>query len=289
MSVTISGPSPASTIRQSCTAMTAAGTPCRKGATANGLCALHDPTRKPPPRYREDAGRICRACGHELPARKFGFSGAKSPQGVKYRRGTCLDCEAKARGSKPRPPRYDARGHVWCFHCRQYLPALRFARHPYHEDKYWSYCRECTRWIDRHRARSIRGTEEHAEATDDRLRRKQKQNRKEQRERRNFVADAITLLGRRGLTRAEICRLCDVSFTSLIAWTKQTRKVTRNVEHRFGEILRLTHGFPLAAEPVHRRRLPHPEMPRLLSAMAPALERYPVRSSWVNGQRGKPA
>jgi len=288
VSTTTLGTSPLAHPRagRTCAATTAKGEPCRNWAGGNGLCSWHDPerTRKPaPPRISRTGSRVCVGCGHELPARKFGTRGKNPKTGEPYRRGTCLDCEAKerrAKGIPERHPRYDARGFVWCNNCRQYLPGHRFARHPYDAEKYWSYCRECTRWIDRHRARSIPGTAEHTKATADRLKRQRRQDRKEQKERRTFVADTILLLGRRGFTRAEICRLCDVSFTSLIAWTRAERKITRNVELRFGELLRLTQALPLAVEPVRRRRLPHPEMPRLLAAMQPVIERYPVRSRW---------
>lgn len=123
----------------------------------------------------------------------------------------------------------------------------------------------------------------------DRLRRQRRQDAQEQRERRRFVAEAIVLLGRRGLTRAEIARLTDVSFSSLIAWGKRARKITPQVEQRFSALVWETRTWPLAEEPVRRRRLPHPELPRLMAAMEPALARYPVRSAWVNGKRGKPA
>lgn len=276
---------------RTCTALNARGEPCRNWAGSNGLCSWHDPerTRKPMARrIAESRSRVCIACNHERPGRKFGAGATNPKTGEAYRRRTCLDCETKerrARGVPERHARYDARGHVWCNNCRQYLHADNFRRHPLRPHTYWSYCKECTRWIDRNRARSIRGTADWKKAVTDRVRRQRRQATQEQTERRKFVADAITLLGRRGLTRAEIARLCDTSHGSLIEWARSERRVTPQVASRFGGLLRLTHDFSMAAEPVRRRRLPHPEMPRLLAAMAPVLERYPVRNSWNSGKR----
>lgn len=181
-------------------------------------------------------------------------------------------------------PRVNARGDVWCNHCEHYLPAHRFRRHP-SRPAWWPYCRDCTRVLDRQRARCIRGTPEWAAANADRLRRQRRQDAREQADRAAFVRDGIGILRRRGLTKAEIARLARVSHASLIVWERGERRPDPNVAARFGVLLRETAALPIGAEPAYRRRLPHPAYAGLVARVGPLVAAYPVRSTWGTRKR----
>jgi hypothetical protein len=183
-----------------------------------------------------------------------------------------------------RPARYNGHGAVWCFNCRQYLPAERFrwANPPSWKGKarYWSYCRECEQALDRLRLRNIRGTDAWQRDQERRGRQQRAQNRREREERIRFAQDAIGLLRRRGLTKSEIARLTATSLPNLLQWERGTVRCDPNVAARLGELLLATADWPLADEPAYRRRLPHPELPRLMARMAPVIREFPVRSRW---------
>lgn len=183
---------------------------------------------------------------------------------------------------KPRwtKERLNARGQVLCLDCQRWMSRDAFACPPSRRGVPWPYCRECVRGIDRQRKRSIRGTREWQKDTERRVRQKRRQRANEQQQRREFVQHAILLLRRRGLTKADICRCTNVSFTTLLSWEQGKRRCDTNIDRRLGELLRLTSDFPLSDEPVYRRRLPHPALPGLIAMMAPIVERHPTRSRW---------
>lgn len=227
--------------------------------------------------------RTCVQCGRTLLVERFYRSGHGNG-----RRRTCRDClveqagaQRRAEGRRVRHPRYNSRGDVWCNRCQRYRPSLDFKPHPSRPGKYWSYCKPCVRDIDRERYARRTATVAGAERElSKRYERKQRQRRKEDRERRRFVADSILLLRRRGLTKAEICKLADVSFGSLLDWERQARRVTPAVEDRFAVVLRETAYMPAQDAPVHRRRLPHPDLERLLTCCRPRVQAIPVRTRW---------
>ena len=95
-----------------------------------------------------------------------------------------------------------------------------------------------------------------------------------------MAAEAILLLRRRGFTKAEICKLAGVSFSTLLDWERKTRRVTPNGTGRLGLVLAATAHLPAGPEPCYRRRLPHPELAALLALLAPRLAAYPMRSRW---------
>lgn len=167
---------------------------------------------------------------------------------------------------------------MWCHHCASYLPALRFRRHP-SRAAWWPYCRDCTRALDRKRARCIRGTPEWTAATADRIRRQRRQAAREQADRADFVRTGIGILRRRGFTKAEVARLAGVSFGALILWERGERRPDPNVAARFGVLLRETSALPIGTEPVFRRRLPHPAYAGLMARVGPLLAAYPMRAS----------
>lgn len=177
--------------------------------------------------------------------------------------------------------RRNARGHVLCLECRAWLEREAFACPPSRNGVPWPYCRDCVRVLERGRKKRIRGTAEWRADQERRARQQRRQQRARRKERQEFVAEAITVLRRRGLTKAEIVRLADVSFPNLLRWERQEQLPDPNVAHRLGALLLATATWPLGEEPVYRRRLPHPELPRLLERMEPVIARYPIRTKWA--------
>lgn len=179
-------------------------------------------------------------------------------------------------------PRYDGHGNVYCHNCATYLPASAFAWRTapsLDRPRYSSYCRPCQRMLDRLRWSGERRQRNNAS----RLIRQKRQQQREQRERREFVAHAITVLRRRGLTMTDISKLAGVSVEAVAAWERNRRQVTPPVAERIAVVLRETAYLPIGDTPAYRRRLPHPDLPRLLDRCRSQVERYPVRSRW----RGK--
>lgn len=276
------------TARPHCTGLTSVGTPCRntRGLDAEGRCWRHD--GRPPLQYKaRGPGRtepkVCVTCNQLRPARAFRVSAATDRNGVPYRVRTCRDCEEKSRraaGVPKRHQRRDARGNVWCNNCERYLHPDNFKRHPLRPHTYWAYCKACVIEIDRLRYRIKAKTPEGKAAQSARTKRRAAQRKREQRERAEFVRDAITLLRRRGLTKSDISRAADVSLGNLLTWERGENRPDPSVAARLGELLRITADWPPTAEPAYRRRLPHPAADTLAAAMAPVIAAYPIRSRW---------
>lgn len=184
--------------------------------------------------------------------------------------------------------RLNARGQVRCLACDQWLSREAFACPPSRKGTPWPYCRPCVRAIDRQRKRSIRGTPEWQSDQERRARQQRAAQRARRKERVEFVSHAITVLRRRGLTKAEITRLADVSFTSLLKWERRETLPDPQVAERFGALLLAMAHLPLQETPEYRRRLPHPELPRLVTAMAPVIARSPVRTAWETRRQREP-
>lgn len=231
--------------------------------------------------------RQCRTCGRTLVIERF------HRVGKGYWRRDCKDCyNAAARektrrsGGRVRHPRYNSRGDVWCNRCQQYRSSLDFTPHPSRPGKLWSYCKACVRELDRERYRrkvsTLAGAEEELEK---RNQRKRRHARAEDRARRDFVAASILLLRRRGLTKADISRLLDTSMGSVLEWERKARRVTPAVERRVGVVVRETMYLPVQDTPVYRRRLPHPDIERLMARCLPQVRAIPVRSRWHKHER----
>ncbi len=237
------------------------------------------------------ATRTCLVCRRELDVDRFHRSGNHSAG----RRRTCKTCIADAqrrtrreRGSAIRHPRYNARGDVWCNRCQRYQGAENFKRHPSRPHTYWSYCKVCTREVDRARYAKKTSTLEGAlEVLEDHNRSKRRRMQREFAGRRRFLVDSISLLRRRGLTKAEIVRLTDTTFGNLLKWERgECLKPTKAVCERFAIVVRESGALP-AGEPVYRRRLPHPAMGELLARCLPLVEAVPIRNAWKNGRRSE--
>jgi transcriptional regulator with XRE-family HTH domain/predicted Fe-S protein YdhL (DUF1289 family) len=232
--------------------------------------------------------RYCTSCHRHRPERDFFASGHGQA-----RRRICTRClhdqkrrERIARGGRDRHPRYNARGEVWCNRCDRYQGAENFKRHPSRPHTYWSYCKVCTRELDRERYARKTSTLEGAQAVlDSRLARNRRQRRAEFAERRKFLKESIQLLRRRGLTKAEIVRLTDTTHGNLLNWERgATKRPTKAVCDRFAIVVRETAELPLG-EPIHRRRIPHPAMSELLARCLPKVRAIPLRDSWKNRRR----
>lgn len=274
-----------------CRAVTATGAPCRNHrVNSDGFCWVHDGRSAPERKHRDQVlvPRVCKVCGHLRPGRAFG-AGCSNAKGQARRRTTCLDCDEKARraaGSPKRHARYNARGEVWCNNCQRYLHGEAFKRHPSRPHTYWAYCIECTGVMDRMRYSAKVSTASGREAVQtSRNKARRRRRGQELRDRRKFVQEAIGLLLRRGLTKAEVCRLTGTSFGSVIAWEHADRNVCPQVAERFGALLGATSHLRTGSEPCRRRRQPHPELPQLSQIMSEVIDRYPVRSRWA-GREG---
>jgi transcriptional regulator with XRE-family HTH domain len=177
-----------------------------------------------------------------------------------------------------RPRRYDGHGNVFCHHCKQYRAADHFTwmtSPSLNRPRYSAYCRDCARELDRLRWCGERRRRNNASRTA----RQRRQKDREYRERTAFVANAILTLRKRGLTKADICRLAQVSFSSLLLWERRDRRPLPNVAERFVVLLRATAELP-EGEPAYRRRLPHPAFDELLAATEGAIAALPVRNRW---------
>jgi transcriptional regulator with XRE-family HTH domain/Pyruvate/2-oxoacid:ferredoxin oxidoreductase delta subunit len=240
--------------------------------------------------------RLCVVCGHRKPINAFYTSGHGNG-----RRRTCIRClndkDARARrasGARARHQRINARGDVRCNRCQAYRPREDFKPHPSREGVFWSYCKPCTREIDRERYAKRTSTLDGAIAElEKKYQRKQRMLARKRQNRIDFVRDAITQLRGRGLTKSEIARLVGCTVQSIYRWEAVTSwddcRITENAEKRFGVVLAAAIEVlppPNRNEiPNYRRRLPHPQLSQLLAMVAEDLERYPLRSSWVKGAR----
>lgn len=195
-------------------------------------------------------------------------------------------CSWHADGWRPLPrkrperrPRMNQRGEVWCHHCERSLPAdhFRWMDCPsLAKPRFWPYCRACTRELDRMRWRGERRERNNRS----RLVRQRRQQRVERADRTAFVQQAIDVLRRRGFTKSEIAKLCGVSMTTVLRWEQGASRVTTNASRRVGIVLRETGYLTAGGGAAYRRRLPHPDLARLLARIGPQLEPYPLRSRW---------
>ena len=176
--------------------------------------------------------------------------------------------------------RMNHRGDWLCLECRRYRHRDDFACPPSRQGLPWPWCRECVRVLDRWRPKYHRGTPEWHADLERRARQRRAQAQRERAERIHFVREAIAILRRRGLTKAEIVTLAGVSWSLLLAAERGQRLPDPNVARRFGILLWETRHLPTGDEPCFRRRLPHPELPALLARVGPQLAAYPVRSKW---------
>jgi hypothetical protein len=243
-----------------------------------------------------DTLRTCRRCRRELPIERFYASGTGNG-----RRRTCIRClreqdaqERRQRDAKVRHSRYNARGDVWCNRCQRYLPSDSFKRHPTRTHTYWSYCKPCTREIDRERyARKFSNLETALMEQGRHNHRRRIRLAAQRRERLRNVQEMIRLLRARGLTKSEICRLGGFTMQSLLRWevakVPSKRGISPNVEKRLGILVSAAiRVLPLPNETGilnYRRRLPHPDLPHLEAMCRDELARYPLRNSWINGKR----
>ena len=242
--------------------------------------------------------RTCKQCGRTLPITAYYRSGT----GGRYRYRTCKTCilrnHQRKRQGQPvqRHTRYNARGEIRCSRCERYLSADHFKRHPSRPGTWWSYCRECTRVLDRERYARKTSTLDGALADlEKRYARKERARKKTDEARTRFVRDGIRSLVARGLTKAEIARLRGTTYGSLLKWERRSirhtpgrRPITPNVEERVAILLR--HAAAILPTPgtvpvTPRRRLPHPDYHHLLALCEPEMARYPLRNSWKNGKR----
>lgn len=178
-----------------------------------------------------------------------------------------------------RRPRINQRGEVLCHNCDRYLPAdhFRWMDCPsIAKPRFWSYCYDCTRQLDRLRWRG----ERRERNNQTRIIRRRRQQAAERTERQHFVTTSIDLLRRRGFTKAEIAKLCGVSWTTLLSWERGERRVTMNGSRRIGIVVWETRYLKAGPEPCYRRRLPHPDLAMLLARIEPQLAPYPLRSRW---------
>lgn len=232
----------------------------------------------------------CRTCDRVLPFRCFVPTGSFIKSiGRKCGSADCRDCLARkrrAQGVPERHQRVNGRGEVWCNACKRYLPASEFRRHPARPHTWWSYCKPCVREIDRMRYRgSVATREGKRKVMDARTRRKRRQSAADFRERREFLAAAIELLRRRGLTATDQSVATQTTRENVYAWQrKQVHRPTMAVIARFEALLLLTIDWP-QGEPAYRRRAPHPELLELSDAMRPVIARHPVRNPWSGGRR----
>lgn len=175
-----------------------------------------------------------------------------------------------------RSPRINARGMVRCCACNQWLSPDSFAYPPSFNGRPYPYCRPCNREIDRIRWRGERRETNNIS----RLVRQRRDQQAERRERLTTVQNAILVIRKRGFTKADICRMADVSFTSVTKWERGEQTPTHQVVGRMMALLRETTMYPTRADPVYRRRLPHPDIDFITERMQSKIVALPVRSRW---------
>lgn len=176
-----------------------------------------------------------------------------------------------------RQRRTDGRGNVWCTNCKRYLPSYEFRRHYTYPDRWWPYCKPCTRELDR-----LRWTGERRERLNARrVGNKRRQSQGEFAQRRAELVSGISLLRRRGLTYTDIAVICGLHRANMTRWADgQIQRPTEAVVARIGELVALTIDWPLADTPIYGRRLPHPQRDELQRAMKSTIREHPVRNGW---------
>jgi transcriptional regulator with XRE-family HTH domain len=172
--------------------------------------------------------------------------------------------------------RVNARGDVWCNNCQRYLPATSFKRHPSRPHTWWAYCVECTRALDRLRWRGKRREESNAA----RRARQKAQRRAERMERTEFAVNAVLTLRKRGLTKADVCRLTGLSLTTILELERRKRRGTSPVVERLMIALHATAHLPAGSVPAYRRPLPLPGFAELVARVRPLMDAFPTRSRW---------
>jgi hypothetical protein len=229
----------------------------------------------------------CRSCGRILPFRLFVPTG-NYIKSIGRKCGsadcrTCLEQQRRAAGVPKRMVKVNSRGEVWCSNCKRYLPSYDFRVHPNAKkpdggngQKWWAYCKACCRELDRLRWRGERRERLNRQGVLNKRRRQQG----EFTSRREFLAGAIELLQRRGLTISAIARIVDGSLTNIYKYReKACHRPTKAVLARFERLLLLTMDWP-HGEPAFRNRLPHPKEVALTAVMQPTIAANPVRSRW---------
>lgn len=219
-----------------------------------------------------DAPRSCDRCCRLKAIRHFPLATGRRADGTRYRKRTCADCLGAVVPAKR--PRFDGHGNAWCHHCARYraieaFPTVATRPGP------WPYCYDCRRDLDRLRWRG----ERRAKLNRRRVENQRAQAAREDADRRAFVANAILVLRKRGLTKAEVARLAGTTMTSLLDWERRERRVTPNAAERFAALLRATRDWPIG-DPCWRRRTPHPRLAELAVAVASTLDARPLRSRW---------
>lgn len=231
------------------------------------------------------APRTCRRCNQSKPFDHFYATGHGNG-----RRRVCIRClneEQRAKAGYRRHQRYNARGEVWCNYCQRYRHADTFKPHPSRPGKLWTYCRECTREIDRIRYRAKVSTPEGRRAVmAGRVERHRRLRQREVKDRSKFVESAVDTLLRRGFTLSEVARLAGFSVGIIYGW-RYGKTPSLAAENRLAIVLRETAHLPIGDIPTFRRRKPHPELAFLIKRLAPQLEPYPMRDSWRYGRRGR--
>lgn len=187
---------------------------------------------------------------------------------------------------RQRHKRYNARAEVWCNRCQQFRHADHFKRHPSRPHTYWSYCKDCTRIIDRERYARKTSTLEGAERVlAARYERKKRYQRRDRADRFKFLAESVDLLMRRGFTQADICRLTGISTGPFYAWRKREHMPSRNALRRIGIVVEATIHYPISDRRAKNNRYPHPDTDVIRQRIQDDLDRYPMRDSWKNRRK----
>lgn len=244
--------------------------------------------------------RTCRRCGDIKPL-ETGFyrTGGTyiAPDGTAriYYKRICKRCQQKQQrayraGVEPpkfrRMKRFNARGDAWCPHCQAYLPVTRFRPHPTRPGTLWSYCRDCTMARDRDRYnRKFIDTAVWRKELDRRTSSKRNQRQREQKQRREFVLNALSQLRRKGLADVDIAELTGISTKTFWAWrTDPARKITPQAEARLAAVLLAALPLPVRAHPLLRGQRAEPELRAVLRdrCAAEVEATAPMRSRWRN-------
>lgn len=175
-----------------------------------------------------------------------------------------------------RLPRINGHGLVRCVACERWLDPTEFGYPPSLGGKPTSYCHGCQREIDRMRWRGDR----REIANRQRIVHQRRQQQAERAGRIRFVQGAIRTLRRRGLTKSDIVKLIETSWTGLLSWERGDTMPVPQIAERFVVLLHETAYLPLATNPVIGRRLPHPDFDALMERCRPQVLAFPVRSRW---------
>lgn len=230
--------------------------------------------------------KTCCACHRTLHFRHFAQTGQwNKATGRRYGDRMCRDCrrdQRRAAGIKERRPRLRPDGWIWCPRGRHYLPLAAFSLHscPARKGRPHAYCRTCENQIRKERRfREESDPARYAASLAYRSGKRRKDRQAEQMERRRFVANAITTLGRRGCTQSMIARLFDTTPATIGEWARRSRLPVPNAAARFALLLRETAHLPEGPEPV-RRIKPFAGFEELVARVRPKVLVFPIRSRW---------